>query len=227
MRVLENPTFSIETGQLLFHDGETFVEDFPIRFDRGATGQAKTQGQNAGAVAGQSQSNANQIYSSLVPGLIRQAQTPQGFTAQQMNTATTAAGEAAGGANAALTGEGRLAALRSRTAGGTSAALDEAARAKNRSLATSAQDLQLANARLGLQRQAQAQQQLQGLYGTNTNDMLRAMGLQNQDLQTQLEAGRQGWLQSTEGVLGTIGGLGQNAARAYGSLYGGGGGGNG
>src|SRR5580692_4560744 len=192
MRVLLNPVFDIETGRLLSHDGESFVDEFPIRCDRGATSQAKTQGQQAGAVAGQSEANANQLYSSVVPGLIRQAQTPQGLSAGQLNTATTASGEAAGGANAAATGEGRLAALRTRTAGGYPAALDEAARAKGRTLATNAQGLQLTNAKLGLQRQSDAQRQLEGLYGTNSSDMLKAMGLQNEDLSTQLAAGRQG-----------------------------------
>lgn len=214
MRVLENPTFSIETGELLSHDGESFVESFSIRCDRSATAQAKTQGANAGSVAGTAGSNANQLYSSVVPGLIRQAQTPQGLTAQQLNTATTASGEAAGGANAAQIGEGRLAALRTRTAGGYPAALDEAARAKGRTLATNAQDLQLTNAKLGLQRQSDAQRQLESLYGINSGDQLKAMGLQNQDLETQLKAGQQGWLQNTEGVLGTIGNLGRNAAAA-------------
>jgi hypothetical protein len=214
MRVLTNPTFSIETGELLSHDGESFVEEFSILFDRGATSQAKTQGQQAGAVAGQSQANSNQLYSSVVPGLIREAQTPQGFSASQMNNMTTASQEAAGGANAAQAGEGRLAALRTRTAGGYPAALDEAARAKGRTLATNAQDLQASNARLGLQRQGQAQQALTGLYGTSQNDMLRAMGLQNEDLNTQLKAGQQGWLQNTDQTLGALGSLGGGVGAA-------------
>jgi hypothetical protein len=214
MRVLLNPVFDIETGRLLSHDGESFVDEFPIRCDRGATSQAKTQGQQAGAVAGQSEANANQIYSSVVPGLIRQAQTPQGLTAGQLNTATTASGEAAGGANAAATGEGRLAALRTRTAGGYPAALDEAARAKGRTLATNAQGLQLTNAKLGLQRQSDAQRQLEGLYGTNSSDMLKAMGLQNEDLSTQLAAGRQGWLQNTDQTLQALGSLGGGVGAA-------------
>ena len=183
-------------------------------FDRGATTQAKNLGGQAAGVAGQSQANSDQLYSSVVPGLIRQAQTPQGLTAGQLNTATTASQEAAGGANAAQTGEGRLAAMRTRTAGGYPAALDEAARAKGRTLATNAQDLQLTNAKLGLQRQADAQRQLEGLYGTNTSDMLRAMGLQNEDLNTQLAAGRQGWLQNTDQTLEALGSLGGGVGAA-------------
>jgi len=183
-------------------------------FDRGAAAQAKNQGKAAAGVAGQSQANSNQLYSSVAPGLIRQAQTQQGLTASQLNNATTASGEAAGGANSALTGEGLLAALRTRTAGGVPAALDEAARAKARTLATNAQDLQLTNAKLGLQRQADAQRQLEGLYGVNNSSMLQAMGLQNQDLNTQLAAGRQGWLQNTDQTIEALGSLGQGVGAA-------------
>jgi len=56
------------------------------------------------------------------------------------------------------------------------------------------------------------------LYGTDTSNQLKAMGLQSEDLQNQLAAGRQGWLQNTEGVLGTIGKLGSEAAGAYGAV---------
>jgi hypothetical protein len=223
MRVLDSPVFDIESGKLLSHSGESFVDEFPIRCDRSIANQAGQNSKAAAGVAGSSGANANQIYSSVVPGLERQAQTPQGFTAGQLNTATTASQEAAGGANAAATGEGRLAALRTRTAGGYPAALDEAARAKGRTLATNAQDLQLTNAKLGLQRQGQAQQQLEGLYGVNTSDALKAMGLQNEDLNTQLNAGKSGWLQNLEGGLGVIGNLGQqgvNAAKTAGAFGG-------
>jgi hypothetical protein len=209
IRFLENPTFSIETGELLFHDGESYEEPSML-FDRGASTTAGNLGKQAGTVAGNAQTNANELYSSLVPGLIRQAQNPNaaGLTAQQLNNANTAGAEAIGGANATATGEGRLAALRSRTAGGFAPALDEAARARGRQLSTNALDVQNANARLGLERSSQAQQQLEGLYGTNTSNMLKAMGLQDQDLETQLAANRQGWVQNTDATIAALRGAG-------------------
>lgn len=222
LRVLENVTYDIESGKLLSHDGESFVDEFPIRCDRGATTQAKTQGQQAAGVAGNAGTQASQLYSSIVPGLIRQAQTPQGYTAEQLNNMNTASQQAAGGANASVTGQGTLQALRTKTAGGFAPALDEAARQKGRTLSTNALDIQNMNARLGLQRQQQAQQQLGGLFGQTSGDQLRAMGLQSQDLENQLKAGQQGWAQNLEGALGTIGQLGKNAAQAY-SGFGGGG----
>jgi hypothetical protein len=209
-RFLLNPTFDIETGKLLSHDGE-FFEELKILFDRGAQQQAKNLGQQAGGVAGSSQANANQERSTIIPGLEREAQTPMGFTPEQTNKMLVASQEGAGGGNAALTGEGRLAALRTRTAGGFAPALDEAARVKNRTLASNALDVQNQNARLGLQRQDAARRQLEGLYGTDTSNMLRAMGLQNEDLSTQLAAGRQGWWQNLNQGLQTAGKMGAGA----------------
>lgn len=213
-RFLLNPTFDIETGKLLSHDGESFEEP-QMLFDRGAVQSAKTQGNTAGEFAQNQGAQANILSSNLVPGLIRQANTPYGFTAQQRNNMLTSGAEAVGGANATATGEGRLAALRSRTAGGFAPALDEAARQKGRAL--SDVNLRVANEDTALanERQARAQQMLQGLYGTDTSNMLRAMGVQQGDLQNQLAAGRQGWLQNTEGVLNTISNMGKAGAGAY------------
>lgn len=216
-RFLLNPTFDIETGQLLSHDGE-FFEEPKILFDRGAAGQAKNLGQQAGSAASNAGSEAATDRSSVIPGLLRDVNNPTGFTPQQQNDMLVKQQEAAGGANATATGEGRLAALRTRSAGGFAPALAEAARAKGRTLATGALDVSNRNAELEQQKQQTARQQLLGLYGTDTSNMLRSMGLQSQALQDQLAAGRQGWLQNTEGVLGTIGGLGSQAAGAFKAL---------
>jgi hypothetical protein len=207
MRALLNPVFSIETGELLSHDGEFHVDKFPLRFDRGAVQQAKTQGKTAGSEAGKAGGEADVERGAVIPGLLRDVNNPQGFTPQQQNNMLVKQQEGVGGGNAAITGEGRLAALRSRTAGGIAPALAEAARSKGRTLATGGLDVANRNAELQQQKQAQARQQLLGLYGADTSNSLRAMGLQSEDLQNQLAAGRQGWLQSTTGVLDTLGGL--------------------
>jgi len=210
MRVLLNPTFSIETGELLFHDGESHIEKFPILFDRGAVASAKTQGKTAEGVAGKSGSEADVERGAVIPGLLRDVNNPTGFTPEQQNNMLVKQQEGVGGANAAITGEGRLAALRSRTAGGIAPALAEAARAKGRTLATGGLEVANRNAELQQQKQAQARAQLLGLYGTDTSNMFKGMGLQAEDLQNQLAAGRQGWLQNTEGVINTL----SNAASA-------------
>jgi len=210
-RFLVNPTFDIETGRLLFHDGESFEEP-TILFDRGAVKQAKQQGAEAGSVAGTAGSSASQIGSTITPVLEQQATHPTGYDPTTLNNMLVSQQEAVGGGNAAIGGEGRLNALRTRSAGGLAPVLAEAARAKGRTLASGALNVQNESARLAQEKQARALQQLQGLYGTDTSNQLRAMGLQAEDLQDQLNAGKQGWLQNTEGVLGTIGNLGSSAA---------------
>jgi len=210
LRVLENPTFLISTGELLSHDGESFVETFTILFDRGAVKQAKQQGAAAGAEAGKAGGEADVERGAVIPGLIRDVNNPQGFTPQQQNNMLVKQQEAVGGGNAAITGEGRLAALRSRTAGGIAPALAEAARSKGRTLATGALDVANRNAELQQAKQAQARQQLLGLYGTDTSNMFRGMGLQAEDLQNQLAAGKQGWLQNSLDTINTL----SNAASA-------------
>lgn len=216
-RFLLNPTFDIETGRLLSHDGE-FFEEPKILFDRGAAGEAKQQGKTAGGVAGTAGSNATQIGSTITPVLEQQATHPTGYDPTTLNNMLVSQQEAVGGGNAAIGGEGRLSALRSRTAGGLAPVLAEAARSKGRTLASGALNVQNRSADLAQQKQQEALRALQGLYGTDTSNQLKAMGLQAEDVQNELAAGRQGWLQNTEGVLNTIGGLGKDAALSYGAV---------
>lgn len=202
-RVLLNPTFDIETGKLLYHDGVFHVEHIPIRCDRGISKQAGSNSQSANSTASGFGTTASGIAANVIPGLERQNNNPTGFTPLQKNRQLTASMESTGGANAAITGEGRLAALRSRSAGGLNPALDEAARAKSRQLSSNALQVNNADAMLAQQKQAEAQRQLVGLYGTDTSNQLRAMNLADQDLQTELNAKKQGWLQDAEGVADT------------------------
>jgi len=211
-RITVNPVFDIATMKLVGHDGQYEVENIPIRCDRGAVKAAKTQGTQAGDLAGQTGQTATQEGGVLRNKLEQQSQNPTGYAPTDLNNMLVAQQESAGGSNASLSGEGKLASIRTRNAGGFAPALDEAARAKARTLASGALGVQNQNANLKQEQQRQALQQLQGLYGTDTSNQLREMGLQGQDLQNELAAGRQGWLQNTEGVLNTAANLGSAAA---------------
>jgi len=210
-RVLENPTFDFATGKLLSHDGESFVETFPVKFDRDIQGKAKKNAGTAGDVGTGYGSTASQIGSSLIPGLESEATHPTGYDPTTKNEMLVQNQEALGGASSGVTGEANLAAARTRNAGGFGRVLDEAARIKGRQLATGAQNVENESARLAQEKQMQAQKMLAGLYGTDTSRQLEAMGLENQDLNTALNAGKTGWLQNTEGVIDTLAG----AAKAY------------
>jgi hypothetical protein len=205
---------------LQFHDDDSFstVVDIhrefdlvPMRADRSAVGTAKNLGKQAGDVGSTAGVQANQIGSTLIPSLTADVTHPTGLSAGQKSNYLTGAAETAGGVNAGLTGEANLATARTRNAGGLAPALDEAARIKQRQLATGTQQVNNIDTQLANQKRAQALQQLQGLYGTDTSNQLRAMGLQGQDLSDQLAAGRQGWLQNTEGVIDTLSGAAKGA----------------
>jgi len=191
------------------------VEHVTIKADRGAQQNASNLLTTTKGQTSTSQQNAAQERGTLLPMLQREATGTSGLAPTQKNEYMVSAEEAGGGSNAGLTGEANLATARTRNAGGFGSALDEASRQKQRQLATTTQNVNNLNTQIALDRQRQAQQQLQGLYGTDTSAGLQAMGLQSQAIQDELAAGRQGWLQNTEGVLNTIGGMGRNAAGAY------------
>lgn len=209
-RFLLNATYDIESGKLISHDGESFGDAVAL-FDRKVQKTASNNSATATGQGNQNQAKANQVYSSVVPGLEQQANNPQGYGPTDINNMLVASQEGVGGAGAATTGAAKLASLRTRNAGGFAPALDEAARQRAQVLSSNALGVQNADAELKQQQKARAQQQLLGLYGTNTNAALGQMGLANQDLNTELTAGRQGWLQNLEGGLNTLGGLGRVA----------------
>lgn len=200
----------IETGRVLEREG--FEYEGPLELcDRSVQGKAKENAGQANAVGVQAGSTANQIGSVLIPGLERQAQNPTGFTPQQKNRQLVAGAESVGGTGAGTAGAAELEKMRTRNPAGFSAALDEAARQRGRQTSTNALGVENADTMLAQEKQRQAQQQLQGLYGTDTSNQLKAMGLSNEDLQTALEAGKSGWLQNTEGIIGTLTGAAKAA----------------
>ena len=221
MRITLNPTFSIETGELLSHDGQFEVQDVAIRFDRSAQGQAKQNVNTANTVAGKAGYDASQVGSSFIPGLEREAQNPVGFTPIQKNRQLVAGAEAIGGVNAGLTGEAKLASARTRNAGGFAPALDEAARIKSRQLGTNALNVENEDARLAQEKQQFAQKQLQGLYGLDTTNQLKAMGLSDEAIAEELKAGQTGWQQNAMGWIQAI----KPGGKVGGASFGGGGGG--
>lgn len=223
-RIFSNPIWTFESDKLSHHRREVmqFV-DGPACFDRSVQSAAKKNATTSNDVASGFGSTASQIGSSLIPGLEREAQNPQGFTPVQKNNMLVASQQAVGGANSGITGQANLAAARTRNAGGFARALDEAARQKGRQLSTNALGVQNEDARVALQRQQDAQHQLSGLYGTSTGDQLKAMGLSDEALNTELKAGQSGWYQNAIGGLDTL----ANVAKAFKPAGGGAGGGGG
>jgi hypothetical protein len=191
---------------LVSHSGQYEIPDneILIRADRGVQSAAKGANKVATATADTFGNRATDIYGNLIPGLEQEAKHPTGFTPEEKSAQIVSSGEALGGVNSGAGGEARLNSMRTRNVSGFAPALAEAARAKGRAQAGNQLQLNLADAALARQKQEQARQQLAGLYGVNTSDMLKSMGLANEDLNTELAGGRQGWLQNTEGVINTL-----------------------
>src|SRR5580693_989262 len=116
---------------------------------RSATDQAKNAYTTASQTAGKYGAAGDQISSSLIPGLEREANNPEGFTPEEMNNQLVAGEEGAGGANAGIAGQAALQAARTRNSAGESAVLDSAARAKTRQLSENALNVQNKSADLG------------------------------------------------------------------------------
>lgn len=230
-KITINPrfTWSDEAQRYVFssHAGQYEIPDNEIiaRFDRGVQSQAKQLGKQATATGDTFGGRGTDIYSSIIPGLTQDATNPTGFTPLEKSSMLTSSAESLGGVNSGATGEARLNAMRTRNTSGFAPALAEAARAKGRAQATNTQQLNIADAELARQKQNQARAQLEGLYGVNTSDMLKSMGLANEDLNTQLQAGKSGWLQNTLDTLNTVANLGSAASRFMPKGGGGGGGG--
>lgn len=184
---------------------------------RSAVAQGKQSYNNASATAAQAGENANQVGSSLIPGLEREANNPTGYTPSEMNDQLVAGEEGAGGANAGITGEANLRAARTRNSAGYTAALDAASRDKTRQLSTNALDVKNKSADLAQQKQMSARKQLQGIYGTDINENLEAQGLGTKDIEAEADASKSGWFQNMTGLINSLG----EAAKGYRAIRGG------
>lgn len=202
-RFLLNPVFDIGTGELLSHDGESF-ETPALLFDRSINSTSKANSTSATGNANQYGAQGQQIASSIIPGLEQQAQHPTGYDPTTENNMRVGSAQALGGATSGITGQANLEAARTRNAGGFTAALSEAARDRDRQASANELGIQNQSAQLAQEKQMNAQKQLAGLYGTDTENQLKSMGLANQDLNTALDADKTGWQQNAMNWIKTI-----------------------
>lgn len=172
---------------------------------RAATSQANNLVGTAGTTAAQSNASAAGINSNLNPFLTSELMHPQGFSQQDQTSMLSAGQGGTGGANASIAGSANLAAARTRNSGGFAPALDAAARMRNQTNATQSEQIASQNAQLKNTQQQNAASGLQGLYGTDSSNALKALGLQDQAINTETDAGKSGWLQNATGLLSGLG----------------------
>jgi hypothetical protein len=212
VKIYTKIVFDIETGKRL--EEEFFEYEGPLALcDRAAQSQASQAAKTAGNVAAGYGGDASSIAGNLVPFLTQQMEHPQGYSQQDLGAMLTNAMGSAGGATAGLTGQAQLQAARTRNTSGFASALDEAARQRGKALSSTSAGIATQNADLKQRQQQQAANELQGLYGVDTGAQLKGMDIQNQDINSEIQAGKSGWLQNTLDILNTLSGAGNSAAK--------------
>jgi hypothetical protein len=181
---------------------------------RAAQSQASNLQSADASTAANAGSNASSIYAGLNPFLTREMNNPQGYSQQDLTSMLGASEAGAGGATSGVTGQANLQAARTRNASGFGTALDAAARSRQQALAGSSEGIAANNAQLKQTQQQAGAAGLQGLYGQNQDSMMKALGLQDQAIGTEVQAGQSGWLQNAMNVAKTVSG----AAGGLGSM---------
>ena len=183
-------------------------------FSSAEVGQAKNAYNQAVDTSGMLQSGASTIGSTLTPFLTEEMLHPQGYGQQGLSAMTAAAEGGAGGATSGLTGQAMQRAAASHNAGGYQAALDAAARERTKVSAGASEGIAASNAGLKQEQMQEGAKGLQGLYNTDTSGMLNAMGQEHSDINTELEAAKQGpdWMSTLSNGMSLIGQAGKLGA---------------
>jgi hypothetical protein len=167
---------------------------------RAEQAQAKQLTGTDASTAAQAQAQAQGTYSNLNPFLENELKNPQGYSQQALTSMLGAGMAGTGGATSGVTGQAALEQARTRNSSGFSGALDAAQRERGQQNASASEGVAANNAQL-------QQQQQQSAAGA-----LKALGQQNDAINTDLAAGRQGWLQNGLAIADTAAKVGTAAA---------------
>lgn len=158
---------------------------------------ANTLGSESGSLFGEGQA----IQANLLPFLRGEMTASHAFTPTQLNEMLTAAGAGSGGAASSLAGEGELAAARTGNSAGAGALMDKIARAKTQGLAKANEGIAASDVDQTLKLHQAGASGLEGLYGADTGDAMKAAGLQQEAIKNQMEASTTGgWMRNILGA---------------------------
>lgn len=194
---------------------------------RGATQQANASEQDANSTAAGYGSGASSIASTLTPYLTRELNNPQGISQQDTTAAVSADLAGAGGVAGGLQTRADERAAATGNDSGVGASMDDIARQREQAAAQASSAVANKNTDVKLQQQDQAATGLRGLYGTDVGAQLNAMGVRNNAIGQEVNAGSHGWFQNMTNLIASIRGGGQApGASSPGGSGGGGGGGD-
>lgn len=172
--------------------------------DRAAQAQAKSGAATAGEEAGQLFGQGEAERAALFPFLRGELTAQHAFTPTQLNEMLTYAGAGAGGATGAFTGEAELEAARTRNPAGFQAALERSALGRQQALAKASEGIAAQDVQLTEQNRQRAAEGLAGLYGADIHGALGMMGIQQEAIKNEIEAGKSGWFQNLTSFLETM-----------------------
>lgn len=182
--------------------------------DRSAQGAAGAAANNATGTASSYGSTAAGIGSTVIPTLTRDVNNAPGFSPTDLNAMLVGGEQGAGGANAGIVGQAGLTAARTRNSAALPGVYDQAARRTAQTLSNNALNVQTQNAQLKQKQRQAALSGLEGMYGTDVNAQLKAMGIVPEDINAETNAGNSGWLQNTVGTISALGGA-KNGPLSY------------
>lgn len=206
MKITINPTFDMETGALLSHDGQYEYFGPVASFNRAAVKSFQGAANTAGTTAGSLETEAEAEKGPARNWLMQHINAEHEFTPDQLNTQLTAIGAGAGGATSAFTGQGELEAARTNQGAGLTPALSQMARTRQQALARGSEGVAAQDVRGAVSEQQRAAQGLAQLGETSSAQALQAMGLQTKDIQGEVTAGQSGWFQNLTDFMKSAGG---------------------
>jgi hypothetical protein len=218
MRITTKITWNMITGEVLEHQWYEYNGEVALcvrSIEQGAAKNAK----EAGATAAGYGSSAAADSAAVTPFLNQELKAKHGFDPNQINEMLTAAGAGTGAAQGAIEGQANLEAARTRNASGFTKTLDEAARQRMKTAAGTSEGVAAEDVMGAKQLNQAGAEGLTGLYGTNVGAQLKAMGQQNEDLNTQLNAGKSGWAQNAMAAANTAANVMSSVCPAKGSMY--------
>lgn len=211
MKIHTKVVFDMETGSVV--EDNFYHYDGPMAMcDRSLQKQGAAAESQAGQTAGKYGSTAGEISGGLVPELQRWTVSPPGYGAQGLAEMQTSALQGARARAGAMEEASRLRALRTGNEAGLGSLEAAEAQGGARGAGSAIQDILSKNAMLKANQQREAMGELGNLYGTSMRGDIGAQDIVPRDIESELAAGRQGWLQNAEGIIQTLGGAGTGAA---------------
>jgi hypothetical protein len=176
---------------------------------RAAQQQATNAANTAGSTAAGYGTGAEDISSTLTPFLTRELNSPAGISQQDQTAMLSASQGGAGGIAGGLATRGDERAAATGNGSGFGSSLDDIARQREQAAARGSESIAGENTQAKLNQQQEGATGLRGMYGTDVNAQLGAMGVRNNAINSEVNAGSHGWFQNMTNLIASIRGGGQ------------------